>query len=181
MFSCDTFHRFESSASHLESNDYIQDLYSKLRSHSAYNFLDNNVQNQDILLRDCQLSSSPEFKEFLSIIASNDQTEGNSSNLLDIQRQFCEKFHSWTAVSQLRVGYLMYLDKRINSGDYLSRVIRHLLSSFNAQDIGPHDLTALLLLIYFKRDLTVDDMSEYLGRKYQVMFLLVMTSLSFQI
>ena len=60
----------------------------------------------------------------------------------------------------------MYLDKRINSSDYLSRVIRHLLSSFRAQDIGPHDLTALLLLIYFKRDVTVDDMSEYLGKIY---------------
>ena len=162
-FSCDTVNRFESSASHLENNDYIQDLYSKLRSHSAYNFLDNNVQNQDILHKDCQLSSSQEFKEFLSIIANNDQTEEH--NLRDIQKEFCEKFHSWTAVSQLRVGYLMYLDKRINSGDYLSRVIRHLLSSFNAQDIGPHDLTALLLLIYFKRDLTINDISEYVGRK----------------
>ena len=134
--SCDTFLRFESSSSHLESNDYIQDLYSKLRSHTAYRFLDNNVNNQEIVKGDSQLSSSEEFKEFLSIIASTDQTEHNSSNLLQIQREFCEKFHSWTAGSQLRVGYLMYLDQRINSSDYLSRVIRHLLTSFQPQDDG---------------------------------------------
>ena len=161
---CDISFRFESTTTHLERNDYIQALYNKLSSQGAYNFLDSNVDNQEILKGDTELSSSPEFKEFLSIVASNDQSDGKDQNLAEIQQEFCEKFQNWTAVSQLRIGYLMYLDKRINSNDYLSRVIRHLLSSFRAQDIGPHDLTALLLLIYFKRDLTVDDMSEYLGK-----------------
>ena len=154
--------RFESSTAQLERNDYIRALYNKLSSQGAYHFLDNNVENQEILKGDSELSSSPEFKEFLSIVVSNDQSD--DQNLVEIQKEFCEKFQNWTAVSQLRVGYLMYLDRRINSSDYLAKVIRHLLSSFRAQDIGPHDLTALLLLIYFKRDVTVDDMSEYLGK-----------------
>ena len=161
---CDISFRFESSTTQLEKNDYIEALYNKLRCQTAYHFLDNNVENKEILRGDSELSSSPELKEFLSIVVSTDQTDEKDQNIKEIQQEFCEKFHNWTAVSQLRVGYLMYLDKRINSSDYLSRVIKHLLSSFSAQDIGPHDLTALLLLIYFKRDLTVDDMSEYLGK-----------------
>ena len=164
LLCCDSSFRFESSTTQLERNDYIQALYNKLSSQGAYNFLGNNVDNQEILRADSELSSSPEFKEFLSIVVNNDQSDERNQNLVEIQREFCEKFHNWTAVSQLRVGYLMYLDKRINSSDYLSRVIRHLLSSFRAQDIGPHDLTALLLLIYFKRDLTLDEISEYLGK-----------------
>ena len=40
-------------------------------------------------------------------------------------------------------------------------MIKH-LSCGNLYDASPHDITALLLLIYFKRDLTVEDVSEFM-------------------
>ena len=66
-------------------------------------------------------------------------------------------------MSQLRVGFLMYLDQRISSGEYLDKVIRHLLASYPLHEMGPQGLTALLLLIYFKRDITLEDLCEHVG------------------
>ena len=40
-------------------------------------------------------------------------------------------------------------------------MIRH-LGSGNLFDLGAQDLTALLLLIYFKKDLTLDDVVEWM-------------------
>ena len=36
------------------------------------------------------------------------------------------------------------------------------LSCGNLYDASPHDITALLLLIYFKRDLSIEDVSEFM-------------------
>jgi len=149
------------STNHLSSNDYIQALYNKLSSKEKYQFLDQNVENNEALKTDEKLTSSREFKDFLNILAKSDDAEVSSDELSEIQALFSEKFQDWTRVSQLRVGFLMHLDKRINSSEYLTKVIRH-MCSVNFYQAGPHDLTALLLLIYFKRDLTVDDLSEYL-------------------
>jgi len=149
------------STHHLSSNDYIQALYNKLSSKDQYQFLDQNVENNDVLKIDEKLTSSREFKDFLNILAKSDDSEISSHELAEIQALFSEKFQDWTRVSQLRVGFLMHLDKRINSSEYLAKVIKH-MSSVNLYQAGPHDLTALLLLIYFKRDLTVEDLSEYL-------------------
>eukprot|EP00092_Neocalanus_flemingeri_P034348 GFUD01037355.1.p1 GENE.GFUD01037355.1~~GFUD01037355.1.p1 ORF type:complete len:642 (+),score=139.80 GFUD01037355.1:77-2002(+) len=146
---------------HLDSNDYIQALYNKLSSKDPYQFLDQNIENNEVLKVDEKLSSSAEFKEFLNIIAKSDASEGSTNELSEIQKIFSEKFQDWTRVSQLRVGFLMHLDKRINSSEYLTKVIKH-MSSVNLFDAGPHDLTALLLLIYFKRNFSVEDLSEYL-------------------
>jgi len=144
----------------LDSNDYIIALCNKLSTKDPYQFLDQNIENNEVLKVDENLSSSPEFKDFLNIIAKCDASEVSNSELTDIQK-FSEKFQDWTKVSQLRVGFLMHLDKRINSSEYLTKIIRH-MSSVNPFDAGPHDLTALLLLIYFKRDLSVEYLSEYL-------------------
>ena len=40
-----------------------------------------------------------------------------------LQKQLCESFTQWSQQSQLSVGFLMYLDKRIQADDYLSKVI----------------------------------------------------------
>ena len=146
---------------HLGSNEYIQALYNKLSSKDPYQFLDQNIENNEVLKVDEKLSSSPEFKEFLNIIAKSDISDVSSSELSGIQKGFSDKFQEWTRVSQLRVGFLMYLDKRINSSEYLTKVIQH-LCKVNPFDVVPHELTALLLLIYFKRDLTLEDLSEHL-------------------
>ena len=89
----------------------------------------------------------------------------NNEKLKEIQNLFSEKFHAWTKVSQMRVCFLMYLDKRIDSREYLDKVIKHILSSYDLQSLEGHGLTALMLLIYFKRDLTVDDLCEFVGKK----------------
>ena len=149
------------STHNLDSNDYIQALYNKLSSKDPYQFLDQNIENNDVVKVDEKLSTSPEFKDFLNIIAKNDDSEVSNNELTDIQKIFSEKFQDWTRVSQLRVGFLMHLDKRINSSEYLTKVIKH-MSSVNLFDAGSHDLSAFLLLIYFKRDFSVEDLSEYL-------------------
>ena len=148
------------SSHHLDSNDYIQALYNKLSVKDPYSFLDQNIKSNRTDKVDDKLSSSPEFKEFLNIIAKSDDSDV-SSEMSEIQNIFSQKFEEWTRVSQLRVGFLMHLDKRINSGDYLSKMIKHMCRS-NPYEMGTHDLTALMLLIYFKRDLTLDDLSEYI-------------------
>jgi len=148
------------SSHHLDSNDYIQALYNKLSIKDPYQFLDKNIENNEVIKVDEKLSGSPEFKEFLNIIAKSDSPD-ISSEMSDIQNVFTEKFQEWTRVSQLRVGFLMHLDTRINSSDYLSKVIKH-MCKVNPYEASPHDLTALLLLIYFKRSLTLEDLSEYL-------------------
>jgi hypothetical protein len=48
-------------------------------------------------------------------------------------------------MSQLSVGFMMYLDSRIEADGYLLKVIKH-LSCGNLYDASPHDITALLLL-----------------------------------
>ena len=64
----------------------------------------------------------------------------------------------------------MHLDKRINSSEYLDKVIRHLTSTYQVQELSSEDLTALLLLIYFKRDFNMEDISEYLGEFHLIFF-----------
>ena len=69
----------------------------------------------------------------------------------------------------MRVGFLMYLDQRINSGEYLDKVIRHLLTSYPLHEMGPQGITALLLLIYFKREITLDDLCEHIGTIFSIL------------
>ena len=67
----------------------------------------------------------------------------------------------------MRVGFLMYLDQRISSGEYLDKVIRHLLASYPLHEMGPQGLTALLLLIYFKRDITLEELCDHVGTVFR--------------
>jgi hypothetical protein len=150
---------FQSTTHHLEINEYTQALYSKLSAKTQYEFLDRDVSNLK-LVSDTELSTSVEFKEFLNILASTNDSHGEDK-LSEFQHVFSEKFTQWTKVSQLRVGFLMYLDQRISSHIYLDKVIRH-LGSDNPFNASPHDLVALLLLIYFKRDVSVDSLSEFM-------------------
>ena len=153
--------RFSTTPCNQESHDYIGSLYTKLSHQEEYSFLDPNISSQQSIMQDTKLISSPEFKSFLNILA-NAESETSDDNIDDIERQFCDKFQEWSKVAQLRVGFLMYVDKRISSSDYLSKVIKYICSSYHVNELESHSLIALLLLIYFKRDLTVDDLSEYL-------------------
>ena len=117
--------RFEHSRIVFEGNDNIQTLYDKLRKQqNGYDFLDTDPKNQEAITEDKLLASSSEFNAFLQILASA-ESEPDPVKLSAIQNQFCGKFTEWTKVSQLRVGFLMYLDQRIHSGEYLEKVIKH--------------------------------------------------------
>jgi len=153
--------KFELSSTHFDSNDYLDSLYSKLRLKDGYSYLDTNLSNQEVICRDQKLASTPEFTEFLRILASA-ESEVDENILSEIQKQFSDKFQEWTKVSQLRVGFLMHLDKRINSSQYLDKVVNHLTSTYDIAELDAEDLTALMLLIYFKRDYTMEKLSEYL-------------------
>jgi len=155
--------RFASTYPHLlESNIYIQEMYNKLSSKLQYEFLDQNLESKNILKSDDKLSSSVEFKEFLNSIVQDDTHDASEKKFTKYEKSFSEKFQNWTRVSQLRVGYLMHIDKRIDSSDYLLKLIQHLCKT-NPFDVGPHELTALMLLIYFKRDCTFDFLNELMN------------------
>ena len=89
-----------------------------------------------ITFRDQKLASTPEFTEFLRILASA-ESEVDEKILSEIQKQFSDKFQEWTKVSQLRVGFLMHLDKRINSSQYLDKVVHHLTSTYDIAGTYP--------------------------------------------
>jgi len=140
----------------LDINEYTKALYDKLCTREPYQFLDQDIHKHE----DSKLSSSTEFNDFLRILASSEENCSHDK-LVEIQQSFSDKFLEWTRVSQLRVGFLMYLDRRVSSDEYLDKIIRHIASG-NLCQASPHDLIALLLLIYFRRSLTVEDLSEFM-------------------
>jgi len=140
----------------LDVNEYTKALYNKLCTREPYQFLDQDLNKHE----DGKLSSSQEFMDFLKILASSEENCSHEK-LSEIQQSFSDKFLEWTRVSQLRVGFLMYLDRRVCSDEYLDKVIRH-IGSGNLFHASPHDLIAFLLLVYFKRSLTVEDLSEFM-------------------
>lgn len=148
-----------SAAQTIESNEYLSSLYSRLSARTQYKFLEQYVPNEETVKVDHVLASTPEFQKFIKVLAQDDKVL--KPDVTNIEKEFVSKFQDWTKVSQLRVGFLMHLDKRINSSQYLLKVIKH-MSSTNLYQAGSHDLTALMLLIYFKRDLSVEDMSEFM-------------------
>ena len=46
----------------------------------------------------------------------------NTGEVARVQEELCSKFTEWSRTGQLRVGYLLYLDHRIQAGDYLTKV-----------------------------------------------------------
>ena len=150
------------SSGQLDSTDYLSALYTRLSSRPRYQFLAPlPPASTTDTEQDQALHSGPEFKEFLKIIAGSDNGV-EESDLLGIQKQLSERFRDWSRGSQLRVGFLLHIDKRIDSGDYLSRLIHFMGAELRPFDASTDELTAFLLLVYFKRDLNVEALSEVL-------------------
>ena len=86
-----------------------------------YQFLDKTLPTAELIKdQDANLDASKAFHDFLNILQKNE--ESGSRDLDRIQKELSEKFTSWSKMSQLRVGFLMYLDKRIEADDYLLKV-----------------------------------------------------------
>ena len=150
-----------------------------------YKFLDRSQPPSALVTKDQALAASTAFADFLKILSKQEEWEEQQveaeEQMKHIQKEFSELFTKWSKLSQLSVGFMMYLDSRIEADSYLikvkrtpsipwvleveknsnSQVIKH-LGSGNLYDASPHDLTALMLLIYFKRDLSVEDVSEFM-------------------
>ena len=142
-----------------------------------YKFLDQRQPPLSLVKEDEALAASKAFADFLNILVEQEGGNVEDDQMKNIQKEFSEKFTNWSRLSQLSVGFMMYLDSRIEADGYLLKVthyhqtilelpfyhqvIKH-LSCGNLYDASPHDITALLLLIYFKRDLSVEDVSEFM-------------------
>ena len=61
-----------------------------------------------------------------------EQEGGNveEAQMKQIQKEFSEMFTNWSRLSQLSVGFMMYLDSRIEADGYLVKVI-HFTTSIN--------------------------------------------------
>jgi len=149
---------------YFDANEYATALYHKLSEKEQYKFLDRSQPPSALVTKDQALAASTAFADFLNILSKQEQGEGQveaEEQMKHIQKEFSELFTKWSKLSQLSVGFMMYLDSRIEADSYLIKVIKH-LGSGNLYDASPHDLTALMLLIYFKRDLSVEDVSEFM-------------------
>jgi len=146
---------------YFDSNEYATALYHKLSEKDQYKFLDQRQPPSTLLNKDQSLAASTAFAQFLNILLEQEGGNVEEAQMKQIQKEFSEMFTNWSRLSQLSVGFMMYLDSRIEADGYLVKVIKH-LSCGNLYDASPHEITALLLLIYFKRNLSVEDVSEFM-------------------
>ena len=88
-----------------------------------YKFLDQRQPPSTLVNKDQALASSTAFAHFLNILAKQEEEEGsNVDQMKHIQKEFSEMFTNWSRLSQLSVGFMMYLDSRIEADSYLIKV-----------------------------------------------------------
>ena len=86
-----------------------------------YKFLDQRQPPSTLVNEDQALASSTAFADFLNILAEQEDNE----QMKHIQKEFSERFTNWSRLSQLSVGFMMYLDSRIEADDYLMKVTQY--------------------------------------------------------
>ena len=77
------------------------------------------------MTKDQALAASTAFADFLNILSKQEQGEGQveaEEQMKHIQKEFSELFTKWSKLSQLSVGFMMYLDSRIEADSYLIKV-----------------------------------------------------------
>ena len=68
-------------------------------------------------------------------------------------------FQSWIGKSKLGIAYLLYTNN-LKCDTFLSKVIKHLAS--NLETLKPEEFVAMLLMVYFKKNMSADDIMEYM-------------------
>ena len=86
-----------------------------------YKFLDQRQTPSTLVNEDQALASSTAFADFLNILAEQEE-RGENEQMKHIQKEFSERFTNWSRLSQLSVGFMMYLDSRIEADGYLMKV-----------------------------------------------------------
>ena len=123
---------------YFDSNEYATALYHKLSEkvigqfsaaafddrmlQEQYKFLDQRQPPSTLVNKDQALAVSTAFAQFLNILAEQEEEGGNVDQMKQIQKEFSEMFTNWSRLSQLSVGFMMYLDSRIEADDYLMKV-----------------------------------------------------------
>ena len=72
--------------------------------------------------KDQALAASTAFADFLNILAEQEGGNVEEVQMNHIQKEFSEMFTNWSRLSQLSVGFMMYLDSRIEADGYLMKV-----------------------------------------------------------
>jgi len=144
-----------------EVNEYLDSLYSRLSSHHHYTFLDREYQSgQNSTTKPVENAKHLDLGPLIDAIASADGAVSVES-AEELEKVCLQKFQAWSREAQLRVGFLMYLDSRINSTEYLKKVVKH-IGSGNLYDLQAQEVVALLLLIYFKRHWSLEELCDIL-------------------
>jgi len=138
-----------------EVSDYLDGLYSRLQSNHDYTFLDREYQSSK------PIDNGNKNRDFGPLIAAiaNTNAAVTLEEIVQLEKVCLEKFHDWSREAQLRVGFLMYLDNRIDSTAYLTKVVKH-IGAGNLYDLKAQEVVAFLLLIYFRRHWTLDELCE---------------------
>ena len=90
-----------------------------------YKFLDRSQPPSALVTKDQALAASTAFADFLNILSKQEQGKGlvvAEEQMEHIQKEFSELFTKWSKLSQLSVGFMMYLDSRIEADSYLIKV-----------------------------------------------------------
>ena len=78
------------------------------------------------MTKDQALAASTAFADFLNILSKQEDGEEEQfeagEQMKHIQKEFSELFTKWSKLSQLSVGFMMYLDSRIEADSYLIKV-----------------------------------------------------------
>ena len=142
----------------IQVNDYLASLFSRLSSRECYDFLDNPellVQTQN---KDCREKAETVVEEnnnnianLIRAIVDLDTTATEDERIKQLEKACLERFQDWSRDAQLRVGVLLYLDKRIDSGAYIAKVVKHIADTTeNLYDLLPHELVAICILLYLR-------------------------------
>lgn len=135
-------------------NDHSKVLFTKLAEKNNYKYLDPDIHTLTESDAEEQSHKLPS-----NLIKSLQLREGISGDK-NLQKEF-ETFKDWARSAQLRVVFLLHINENIHSKQYLTKVIQTLAQE-DVESLQAHEMITLLLLIYFRRDMTVEDISEYL-------------------
>ena len=137
-------------------NDYLASLFSRLSSRECYDFLDNpellvQTQNKDNREKAEAVENNNNIANLIRAIVDLDTTATEDERIKQLEKSCLERFQDWSRDAQLRVGVLLYLDKRIDSGAYIARVVKHIAETTeNLYDLLPHELVAICILFYLR-------------------------------
>ena len=98
------------------NTDHLQD---------EYKFLDRSLPPSALVTKDQALAASTAFADFLNLLSKQEEWEGqveSEEQMKHIHKEFSELFTKWSKLSQLSVGFMMYLDSRIEADSYLIKV-----------------------------------------------------------